>query len=475
VNSSLQRDPGSFRDTSGYVFSDGVRVFRTLSRAAQHEYDAALDCGLLDEATQQGLLIGSREVPVADLPMNVRGARGEIATRMLEHPRVPVISYPYEWTFSQLRDAALRHLELQLLALRHDFELSDATAYNMQFDAGDALHIDVLSLRRYRPGRPWEGYNQFCRQFLFPLLIESSLGIPFQRIYRGNLAGINVLDLKALVPSWKRFTSLNMLLHVQLQSSAVRSASSNNLSDGAVKIPEIPKNRYVAILEGLRDWILDLKSGRTKKTYWADYASVNTYSDQEKQEKQGFVRKTMCEWGSRSVLDLGGNSGDYSEAALAGGASRAYCIDGDVDALEIAYARRKAGAMGLLPLVIDWSDPSPGQGWAGKERQPLATRLQVDTVLALAVIHHIVIGGNVPMREFIDQLFAFGKTVIVEFVPKSDPMVQGLLRGRSDIFEDYTEDHLACLLKSRAEIQQIHRLRQGGRVLFACRSNEAAA
>jgi ribosomal protein L11 methylase PrmA len=260
-----------------------------------------------------------------------------------------------------------------------------------------------------------------------------------------------------------------------LQSAAVRGTSSNNLSDRAVRIPEIPKDRYVAILEGLRDWILGLKSGRTKKTYWADYASVNTYSDQEKHQKQAFVRKTMCEWGSRSVLDLGGNSGDYSQAALAGGASRAYCVDGDVDALEVAYARRKAGASGLLPLVIDWSDPSPGQGWAGKERQPLATRLQVDTVLALAVIHHIVIGGNVPMREFVDQLFAFGKTIIVEFVPKSDPMVQGLLRGRSDIFEDYTEDHLACLLKSRAEIQQIHRLRQGGRVLFACRSNEAAA
>lgn len=472
---SLQRDPGSFRDPSGYVFSDGVRVFRSLSPAAQQEYDAALACGLLDAATERGLLIGSREVALAGFPMNVRGARGETPTRLLEHPRVPVISYPYEWTFSQLKDAALRHLELQLLALQQDFELSDATAYNMQFDAGDAVHIDVLSLRRYRPGRPWEGYNQFCRQFLFPLLIESSLGIPFQRIYRGNLAGVNISDLKALVPSWKRFTSLNMILHVQLQSAALRSASSNNLSNVSVKIPEIPKNRYVAMLEGLRDWIEGLKSGRSQKTYWADYAAVNSYSDQEKQEKQAFVRTATCEWGSHSVLDLGGNSGDYSQAALAGGASRAYCVDGDVDALEIAYAHRKAGATGLLPLVIDWSDPSPGQGWAGKERQPLETRLQVDTVLALAVIHHIVIGGNVPLQQFVDQLFVFGKTVIVEFVPKSDPMVQGLLRGRSDIFEDYTEDDFVHLLRTRSEIQHVHRLRTEGRVLFACRSNEATA
>lgn len=473
MNATLIRDPGSFRDPSGYIFSDGERIYRSVNPAAQDDYEAARACGLLDLAASKGLLIPSREVAFSRVPEELRGPRGEMPVRVLEHPRVPVITYPYEWTFSQLRDAALRHLDLQLLALEHDLELSDATAYNMQFDLGDPVHIDVLSLRRYQSGRPWEGYHQFCRQFLFPLVLESALGMPFQRIYRGSLEGIGIADAKALLPASKCLTSLNMLMHVQFHSAAVRRSSSNDLSCRPLRVPRIPKSRHIAMVEGLRDWIAGLRSGRSRRTYWADYAAVNSYSEGEKLQKQDFVRDAVRGWGSRAVLDLGGNAGHYSIAALAGGAARAYCIDSDVDALEHAYARRKAGPGGLLPLVIDWSDPSPGQGWAGRERQAFATRLNVDTVLALAVVHHIVIGANVPLRAFIDELFRGARFVIVEFVPKSDPMVQGLLRERSDIFEDYTEQNLIQLLEARSEIQRVHRLRKGGRVLFACRSHEA--
>lgn len=460
--------PGSFRDPSGYVFTHDDRVFRALGARGSEEFDAARSSGLLDIACERGLLIASASVSSNMQTEQFRGARGEVLEQVIEHPRIPLITYPYEWTFEQLRDAALQHLELHLLALAHDFDLSDATAYNMQFNVGLPLHIDVLSLRRYRDGRPWEGYNQFCRQFLAPLLLESIAGVQFQRWYRGSLNGLELDELKKLIPARRRFTSLNFLMHVQLQTNAIKGASSNNLTDRTVRLPVISKRRYIAMLEGLRDWIASLRPGRTRKTYWADYSRINSYAEQEKREKLAFVETMAHHWRLRSVLDVGGNSGDYSQAAIAGGVTHAWCLDGDVDALAVAYRRRKSDSPGLLPVVMNWVDPSPGQGWDTRERSTFKERLHADAVMALAVIHHVVIGNNVPLSEFVRQLFTCSDKVIVEFVPKEDPMVQGLLRTREDIFGDYTEENFIRLLELHSQVARVCRLKAGGRTLFAC-------
>lgn len=464
---TFHRDPASFRDPSGYVFSDGTRILRSVGPAARAEYEAASACGLLQAAGERGLLIASEPVAPGSVALDAVGARGEAAQYLLEHPRLPLVTYPYEWTFSQLQDSALAHLDLQLLALEHGFELSDATAYNMQFAERGPLHIDVLSLRRYREGAPWQGYNQFCRQFLFPLLLESERGIAFQQVLRGSMAGIELSFMQAVLPAWRRWTRLNLLMHVQLQAAAVRKASSSDLGGQALRLPDVPRARYRAMLEGLRDWIAGLRSGRPQ-TYWSEYAAINSYADEENQRKQAFVTETVRGWGSVSVMDVGGNAGDYSACALAGGARHAWCVDSDVDALELAYRKRKERGLSLLPLVMSWSDPSPGQGWGGRERRPLHERARPGAVLALAVVHHIVIGGNVPMAAFVDELFRFAPRVLVEFVPRSDAMVQGLLRGRDDIFGDYTEENFAELLRARGRIESVCRLREGGRVLFAC-------
>lgn len=464
----LLRHPGSFRDPSGYVFSDGERILRALGEKGLAEFSAARDSGLIDAACERGLLIASTPVAMDSLAEPLRGARGEVPVALLEHPRIPLVSHPYEWTFPQLRDAAMQHLELHMLALEHDFELSDATAYNMQFDCGMPLHIDVLSLRRYRKGHPWEGYSQFCRQFLFPLLLESERGIPFQPWYRGQIEGIAADLLRRVIPAWRRWSSLNLLLHLEMQARAIGKASSNELSGRAVRVPEIPKPRYRAMLEGLRDWIAGLRSRRAGAGYWADYAGINSYAQDERERKLAFVNETIQRWGSRHVVDVGGNSGDYSEAALAGGALRAWCLDSDLGALEAAYAKRQRGVSGLLPLVMDWSDPSPAQGWTSRERESLQQRLKPDALLALALVHHIVIGRNVPLAAFVDSLFAVAPRLIVEFVPRQDPMVQGLLRNREDIFADYTQAAFVQAIEQHAVIEARLSLREDGRTLFAC-------
>lgn len=458
--------PSSFRDPSGYVFTRDNRIFRALSAKGYEAFSAAQLGGLVDNARNNGLLIDSRLVPANEFCEQLKGPRGETLTRVLEHPRIPFITYPYEWTFEQLKDAALQHLKLQLLALRYDFELSDASPYNMQFDIGLPLHIDVLSLRRYQDGHPWEGYNQFCRQFLAPLLLESITGIRFQSLLRGNLNGLDLGDLKRLIPARRRFTNLNLLMHIQLQSSAVAGASSSDLGR-AMRLPIVPKRRYIAMLEGLRDWIESMTSGR-RQTYWANYSSVNSYGEDQRQEKLRFIEALVRHWEVRSVLDVGGNSGDYSQAAIAGGAAHAICVDTDVDALEVAYKKRKSSSPELHPVVINWVDPSPGQGWDMHERSAFKERLHVDAVLALAVVHHVVIGNNIPLAEFVRHLFSHGDRVIVEFVPKDDPMVQGLLLVREDIFPDYSEDNFIHLLEMHSRIVETRRLDPGGRILFAC-------
>ena len=463
------RDPGSFRDPAGCVFTDGQRILRGLSKFGSEEFEAARGSGLLDAACKKGLLIESFAANTEFDRALFPGARGEALHQLIEHPKIPLITYPYEWTFEQLRDAAMQHLDLQLLALHFDFELSDATAYNMQFDSGAPLHIDVSSLRRYQEGRAWQGYNQFCRQFLFPLLLESVAGLPFQRLYRGNVNGVELGEMVGFIPAWRRYSSLNLLMHVQMQSSAARRATSSNLSGASLRLPHIPKKRYRAMLEGLRDWIESLKVKRAAKTYWANYAVINNYSAQETELKKSMVEATVRRWGAQTVLDVGGNSGEYSSAALAGGARHVYCLDGDTDALEIAYQKRKDSLVGLLPIVMNWSDPSPAQGWAGCERGSLLHRMKADTVMALAVVHHIVIGGNVPLKAFVDLLFTYGSHVIVEFVPKDDPMVQGLLRGREDVFTDFTEERFVSYLEEKSNIEAVFRIREKGRVVFCCR------
>ncbi|MDI9408890.1 MAG: hypothetical protein QM523_06570 [Candidatus Pacebacteria bacterium] len=499
----LVRDSGSFRDSSAYLFRFGNRIIRGLSARALDNYLGALKSGLIERAVEQGLLIASTQLnedqllniveqSSSDHPQpsvgrtGMIGARGENFAAFLEHPLVPMITYPYEWCFEQLKDAALQHLKLQLLALEFDYELSDATAYNMQFNGNMALplHIDPPSLRPYRPGRPWEAYNQFCRQFLYPLLLENRKSVPFQRYYRGSLNGIDVNDMAQFLSPWQKWSSLTMLIHVQLQASAIKRSTSNDIGENnaaannRLKIPVISKSKYQTILTNLQDVIQGLKSQRSK-TYWADYAQINSYSDQQKQAKRKFIKEKIEIWGCNTIADIGGNTGEYSEAALKGGAKIALCLDSDIDAVSVAYAKHRSSDHGLLPLVMDWSDPSPSQGWGGYERKSLRDRMKVDAVLALAIIHHIVIGGNVPMMEFIKEIFSYSNRAIIEFVPKSDPMVMGLLRHREDIFSDYNEENFVDLLKQIARIEGVYRFSDTkniggheGRVLHANNFNQ---
>jgi ribosomal protein L11 methylase PrmA len=459
------RDRGSFRDPSGYVFFQNGSVYRTINPAAAESFGTVAASGVLAELASRNLILPFEDLDMASGAFDAfKGARGEIPVRIIRHPRIKLISYPYEWVFSQLQDAALAHLDIQIAALDRNVVLSDATPYNMQFHEGKVVHIDLLSFRPYREGEPWAGYNQFCRMFLLPLLIEAWAGAPFQPLLRGRLDGVTFDEALAYLPRRKLYTSLNGYMHVKLQASMAQRSSSSDGQPGA-KATALPKARYRAILSEMRHWIASLKSGRRSATYWRDYAKINSYSDAMKVAKLDFVREWAAKAKPAMVWDIGGNTGDYSLSALSGGAKSAAVLDSDLDSLEVCYRREKTAP--ILPLVMNLADPSPSLGWAQAERKGLAERDKPDGILALAVIHHMCISSNLPLEEVVRWFVGLAPSGVIEFVPKRDPMVKGLLRDRDDIFLDYDEAHFRRYLGPLAKITEERSFEENGRLLVA--------
>lgn len=465
LTENLVRDPGSFRDPSGYVFMEKSRVWRSINAVAEPEFRTVLESGILRKLTDLGLMIPSEPLAETEIPAAFPvGPRGEVPRLLVRHPRIEMLSYPYEWTFSQLKDAALAHLDLQIAAFDLGFVLSDASPYNMQFFDGRIIHIDALSLRAYRPGEIWTGYNQFTRLFLLPLLLEAWRGLPFQQLLRGQIDGIDLTAATKLLPASKRYLSLSGLMHVTLQERANRSGGSSVRGDKAA-VTALPSNRYRALLTELRAWVSTLKSARNAPTFWSEYACVNSYSSEMQTTKIKFIQSFVRNAGIRSIWDIGGNTGDYAAAAQAAGATHAVVLDGDLDALEVAYRKRKESFPNLLPMVMDIADPSPALGWNQSERKGLKERANADAVLGLAVLHHMSIGRNIPLKAAIDWFLDVAPQGVIEFVPKTDPMVVQMLRFREDVFVDYDEASFRGYLAARAKVTSEHKFEENGRLM----------
>jgi ribosomal protein L11 methylase PrmA len=455
-------DAGSFRDPSGRVYHAGREIYRTVSRCASEEYRSVCSTGLLDTLMAEGKLVETIEVD-----HRVLKDAGIEPEMVLRHQRIPFISYPYEWPFALLKSAALLHLDIHIEALKQDITVSDASAYNVQFRGVEPLFIDVLSFRRYHEGEIWTGHRQFCEQFLNPLLLRSLTGVPHNDWYRGRLDGIETQHLAALLPWWRNL-SINVLSHVTLQARLQQAASAGSSSYiERAKQTKLPKRSFMAMLEQLNRWIDSLQPLRSTATVWQEYAENTNYAEDERQAKRrcisAFCRRTKPEM----LWDIGCNTGEYAEAALSCGAKHVVGFDYDQGALERAVARAAGRRLDLLPLYQDGANPSPDQGWMGRERRSALGRGGADALIALAFEHHLAIGRNVPLDQLVAWLVALAPRGIIEFVQKSDPMVQRLLALREDIFEDYSTDTFEAALNSKARIVSAEQVSASGRTLYS--------
>lgn len=459
-------DPGSFRDPAGHIIVADGRVFRTVSSTGWPNFERLLSSGVLDEVVGSGRLWPANLLEPDKAPPAVTLVAGDQTARVIEHPALPFVSYPYEWPFALAKRAALLHLDLHLDLLERGFSLVDGSAYNIQFTGTRPVFIDTLSIVPYADGDHWLGYQQFCTQFLNPLLIASYLGIGCHAWFRGALEGIPVQDTARLLP-WRSRLSWGVLSHVILHAKLLsRVNHQTRLSDKRRNIRGPSRLGMIGLLRGIRRTVQALKPRGLSETLWADYERNNSYGDPEADAKRRFVAEFVQRAKPNMLWDFGCNTGAFSELSLNNGATRVVGFDFDLGALESAVARADSRKLDLLPLHLDATNPSPSQGWRQMERAGLAERTNAHGLLALAFLHHLVIGKNIPLAGAVDWLVGFAPNGVIEFVPKSDPMVKGMLAQRADIFENYDVDTFRGILGTRARIAREEQVSPGGRSLF---------
>jgi ribosomal protein L11 methylase PrmA len=460
----MKIDPGSFRDPSGRILRSGSRIFRAVYSHGAPAYEAARDAGILVRSVERGQLL-----PFGEIAVDTIGDVGEAPAYLLEHPRLDFVSHPYEWTFSALKSAALLQLDFHIDLLADGFSLSDATAYNVQFQGTRPVFIDHLSVVQYDPGTGWAGQRQFAMQYLGPLLLWSKRGIAPNAWFRGSLEGLPPEDVAPLLRLRDRL-SFNVLAHIFGPAAVYRRSLQQGLNQPAPKPRELARPRLDSILKSLRGYVAGL-AYPSGKTIWDDYASRNSYDDERRSAKHAFIARHVEVVSPSLLFDIGCNSGDYSQAALDAGAKSVVGFDFDFGALERAYSRFSASKAQVLPLWLDATNPSPSQGWAARERLGLSERSSADMLLALALIHHLAIAKNVPLDMAVDWLMGLAPCGIIEFPNKQDPMVKELLRARPDIFPDYTEEAFLTHVAAHGTIVEQTHLGEGGRLIVAYRRN----
>lgn len=438
-------DPGSYRDPSGRVLADGERILRAVFEPGRKAFEAAMDAGIMERAVERSLLLPYRQLDLSSLP-----AMDRTASYLLEHPRLNFVSYPYEWSFSGLKAAALLHLDLHLELLGDGFTLSDATAYNVQFRGTKPVFIDHLSIIPYQDGEAWIGQRQFVMQFLAPLILWAKKGVAPNPWFRGSLEGIPPEDLLPLL-SFRDRLSFTVLAHIIGPSKVQRQALAQERKEHAKPRGTLTRKRFEAILIGLRDYISGL-SPLGMQTVWRGYDTNNSYDDDSRAAKHSFVAGHVAQVQPELLFDLGCNSGDYSQTALLNGAQNVIGFDFDFGALEQAFARFAKNDAPFLPLWLDATNPTPSQGWAEQERMSFSQRAAPDFLLALAFIHHLAIARNIPLEMAVNWLISLAPTGVIEFPDKGDAMVSTLLATRSHDYPDYSLDAFMHHLRARARI-----------------------
>lgn len=469
---AIEVEPGSFRDPESRVLRTDDGILRMLSPQGLEDWRRLAASRFYAKAAQEGRIVATELLgpPPLGLPdVLVEGCAG-----VLRHERIPVVSYPYEWTFGMLRDAALLQLELLAAALAEGMILKDSSPYNVMWRGSRPVFADVGSFEELRQGEPWIGYRQFCMLFLYPLMLQAYKDVPFHPLLRGAIDGIGPLTMRNLMAG-ERFSKgvmSHVLLHARLESryEDAEIDASREVKKAGFK-PEMIKANVAGLTKLVRRLSWDPKGSE-----WADYAKTKTYTGDEESEKDAFVAEVAARRHRRLVWDLGANDGRYTRIA-AEHADYAVALDADHLTVERLYRRlREEGNEKIHTLVMNAADPSPGLGWRGIERRTLPDRGTPDLTLALALIHHVAISANVPVREFVDWLAGLGGTLVIEFPTREDPMVRRLLTGkRGGLHGDYERDHFERCLHDAFEVRGTQELSSGTRVLYHAEPKGSAA
>ncbi|MDC0358730.1 class I SAM-dependent methyltransferase [Oligoflexia bacterium] len=458
-------DAGSFRDRKSRVFYHKGEVLRGLNAAALNEWKVLSTTTFFKRYCDEGKLVDTSQL-TEDEPM-LSVVKNDWAA-ILRHKPIPFISYPYEWSFGMLKDAALLNLELLLSALEEDMILKDSSAFNIQWIAAQPQFIDIPSFEKMQAGQVWVGYRQFCEMFLYPLMLQAYKDMPFHGLLRGCIDGI-APEICAHMMSIRDLLRKGVFTHVYLQSKMQSKYGSANWNVGRdLEQAGFSKELIIGNVKGLVKTINRLRWKRSS-SQWADYVQKRvSYSEEGLNEKTSFVTEAVRSKHRQLVWDLGCNTGTFSRIA-ASNADYVVAMDSDHLAVEALYqALKMEKYASILPLVMNLADPSPNLGWNNLERKALTERGKPDLILCLALLHHLVISANIPLAEVIAWLASLAGDLIIEFVTRKDPMVEKLLQNKEDNYTDFNIDFFENALGNYYRIEKRVELQNRQRVLYYC-------
>lgn len=464
----------SFRDPGGFLFAENGRLYRSISHHSQQHYERLIQSGLYDKLVGENLLISHQEITHTlgemtqfhqrlDSCSLLSGSK-EDNCKIIQPEIVPFISYPYEWCFSQLKDAALTTITIQKQAIDHGMVLKDASAYNIQFYKGRPLLIDTLSFEIYKENQPWVAYRQFCQHFLAPLALMATRDIRLCQLMRIYIDGLPLDLVSRLLPISTWFKPA-LLSHIHLHAIAQKRYEAKVAPPVS---PVVSKRSLIALIHHLESVVADMQ-WRPEGTEWAEYYEETNYSHDAMNHKKRLVEAYISESKPLTLWDLGANTGVFSRIATTKGINT-IAFDVDPAATEKNYRQmRQNKETMILPLCLDLTNPSPSIGWANEERLSLINRGPADTVLALALIHHLAISNNVPFSHIAALLCRLCRFLIIEFIPKDDSQVQRLLNSREDIFGHYTRDHFEQAFGQHFLIQKSTQVSETLRTVYLMR------
>jgi ribosomal protein L11 methylase PrmA len=454
-----EKEPGSFRDPSGLLFYRNGFIYRQINYTYKEHYDSLMDSGLYVALVESELLISHQE-------LDKKHGFSEKAYKVIQPEPISFISYPYEWCFSQLKDAALTTLGIQKKSLEFAMSLKDCSGYNIQFRKGKPLLIDTLSFEKYREGQPWTAYRQFCQHFLAPLTLMHYRDVRLNQLLRVHIDGIP-LDITARLLPLRSRLHFGLLSHIHLHAK-----SQKHFAD-RTGVPARGKMSHVSIL-GLIDSLetaVNRLKWNPKDTEWGNYYEDLNYATEALDDKKRLVSEFLDRIQPESVWDLGSNVGMFSRIASNKGITT-MSFDIDPACVEKNYLEAVHNNETLiLPLLLDLTNPSSGLGWQHHERKSFMERGPADTVLALALLHHLAIANNLPFESIADFLARISRSLIIEFIPKNDSQVQKLLSTREDIFPDYTQKDFEKVFKHFFTIQEVAKITGSQRTLYLMVSN----
>jgi hypothetical protein len=419
------RHSASFRDPSGFVYKKDGIVYRFVSTTYQNDFELLHSSGLYKELVQKHLII-----PFETVSEKHFNSPDWLAT--LKPQQVSFLSYANEWCFEQLKEAALTTLAVCRTALSKGMILKDATHFNIQFINGKAVHIDSLSFEKYNEGESWVAYRQFCECFLNPLLLAAYCKLEVHKLMQAYADGVPASITSSLLPFSTRLNTA-ILLHVHLQAKMAKGKAAAQKQTKKLSFQDV-----LNILQHLESCIQKLHLKESSST-WNNYYDETIISNNYLVAKKKLVKEWLEELKYESVADFGANEGEFSKLCSTG--ALVVATDFDSNCIERFYKSIKQNKItNILPLVLDLTQPTPATGWNNAEQISFLNRNKFDLGLALALVHHLAIGKNVPMLMIAELLSNCCKTLVIEFVPKDDPKVQEMLSTRKDIFTNYSKE-----------------------------------